>query len=198
MRTWVFHPLIFYPLALLLAVLVIAVSARPQSFPRAPAPVAGQIEQGALVLQGAAFNSPSDDPGVQYITVKRDNWGQALSLKIAQRPGRPPPTPRDHGVRVLLDPARAAAVAGHAVTVEVSYLPSPVNAANALAVSLQSAGPSTWVTRPTPPQPGTLRFELPAQANPTALGLRAVASGGDADEAYGLEITRIRITPHSG
>lgn len=198
MRTWVFHPLVFYPLALVLAVLVIAVSARPQSFPRAAAPVAGQVEQGALVLQGAAFNSPGDDPGAQYVTVKRDNWGQALSLKIAQLPGRPAPTPQDHGVRVLLDPARAASIAGRPVTVEIAYLPSPVNAASALAVSLQGAGAANWVIRPTPPQPGTLRFELPAQANPTAIGLRAIASNGEEDEAYGLEITRIRVTPHSG
>ena len=195
MRTWLFHPLIFYPLAALLAVLVIAISLRPQSFPHAAAPVAGLVVQGALVLQGAAFNSPAADPSAQYLTVKRNFLGQAQTLRIAQLPGRPSPTPQDRGVRIMLDPEQTGAIAGRAVTVEVSYLPSTVNAAAALAVSLQGGGAATWAIRPTPPQAGALRFELPPQANPTALGLRAISSA--TDEAYGLEITRIRLIPHS-
>lgn len=196
MRTWLFHPLIFYPLTVLLAVLVIAISLRPQSFPRAAAPVSAQAVQGSLILQGAAFNSPEADPGAQYMTVKRNFMGQAQSLRIAQLPGRPAPTPQDHGVRILLDAGQAGAIAGRPVTVEVSYLPSTVNAASGLAVNLQGSAAAAWVTRPTPPQPGTLRFELPPQASPNALGLRAIST--TAGEAYGLEITRIRLIPHNG
>lgn len=196
MRTWLFHPLVFYPLTALLAVLVIGISLRPQSLPRAPAPVAGQIVQGSLLLEGPAFNSPAGDPA-QNMTVKRNAWGEAQSLRIAQLPGRAGPTPRDRGVRILLDPARASAIAGRPVTVEVSYLPSPVNAASGLAISLQGSGAATWATLPAPPQPGTLRFQLPPQANPDAIGLRAIATGEIA-EAYGIEITRIRLIPHSG
>jgi len=196
MRSFLFHPLIFYPLTALLAVLVILVSLRPQSFPHAAAPVAGQAVQGAIVLSGAAFNSPAADPAAQYMTVKRNFLGQAESLRIAQLPGHPAPTPQDHGVRVLLDAAGASAIAGRPMTVEVSYLPSPVNAASSLAVSLQGNTAATWITQPTPPQPGTLRFQLPPQANPDAIGLRAISTA--TDEAYGLEITRIRLIPHGG
>ena len=49
MRHWLFHPLIFYPLAALIAVLVIGISIRPQSWPRPASPVAAQEAQGALV-----------------------------------------------------------------------------------------------------------------------------------------------------
>jgi hypothetical protein len=36
---------------------------------------------------------------------------------------------------------------------------------------------------------------LPAQSTVNAIGLRAVSTGSD--QAYGLEITRIRIIPHA-
>lgn len=52
MRTWFFHPLVFYPLAILLAALAIVISVKPQSWPREPAPVAAKVENGALVFEG--------------------------------------------------------------------------------------------------------------------------------------------------
>lgn len=194
MRNWLFHPLVFYPLAALFAVLVIAISMRPQSWPRPPAAVAAQQAQGALVYSGEGFNSP-DDPPQQNMTVTRDFLGRAQTLRIAVLPNQPSPAPTENGVRILMTPQDAATVSNRPVTVEVTYNALPVNAASALAVSLQGDGNASWVTQPAPPLPGTLRFELPARARVNALGLRAISTADD--YAYGLEITRIRIIPHA-
>lgn len=193
MRNWLFHPLLFYPLAILLAGLIVAVSLKPQAWPRPAAPVAGQVTNGVIVIEGDGFTSPDDGPE-QVMTVQRDFWGKALSLHVAQLPGRPAPGPAEQGVRILLTPETIALIEGKPVQVEITYLPQPVNPASALAVSVQGIGPAEWVTRPTPPQPGTLLYDLPAQMAVSGIGLRALADG--TDQAYGIEITRIRITPH--
>ncbi len=194
MRIWFFHPLIFYPVAILLAGLAIAVSLRPQSLPRTPHAEAAQIIDDALIYTGAGFDAP--DPGAgQYMTVTRDFWGRPQRLRVAVLANRGAPAANERGVRLLMTPEDAARLNQRPVTVEVSYNPLPVNAATGLAVSLQGAGPVTWVTRPIPPQRGTARFEIPAQSGAAALGIRAISS--DDEEAFGLEITRIRITPHT-
>ncbi len=192
MRSWLFHPLVFYPLILVLAALVIAVSLRPQAWPREPAPVAAQVVGAALVFEGEAFNSPAVG-AEQNMSVVRDFWGAAQALRIAQKPGQPPPTPAEQGARLLLTPAQAALIEDRPVTVEVTYNPIPINAASELAVSLQGIGPAEWVSQPSPPQTGTLTFQLPPQFAVNAIGLRALS--GNADQAYGLEITRVRVIP---
>lgn len=192
MRNWLFHPIVFYPLAILFAAFVIAVSLRPQSWPRDPAAVSGTQDGEWLVFQGEAFNSPEGD-AEQELSVVRDFWGRAQTMRIAQKPGLPPPTPDQPGARILLSAQDAAALSGRPLMVEVSYNPSPVNAANGLAVSLRGEGASAWVSQATPPQPATLRFQMPAQASVNAIGLRALTS--NTDQAYGLEITRVRVMP---
>jgi hypothetical protein len=194
MRSWVFHPLIFYPLALILAVLAVTVSLKPQAWPREPAPVAAANAEGTLTFSGQAFDSPEDGPG-QHLTVSRDYWGNPQALRIAVLPETPAPTPADRGVRLLLTPQDAAALEGKPLSVEVSFNALPVNAAHGLAVSVQGANPTTWVSEDLPSLNGAVRFDLPAQSNVNAIGLRALNTG--AREAFGLEITRIRITPRA-
>lgn len=191
MRHWLLHPLVFYPLVAVAALLLVAISLKPQAWPRAPAAVAGAEVNGALVLAGDALGAPESDPA-QHIFVDRDFWGRALSLRIAILPRQTAPTPSDTGVRILLAPEAGSALQAGAVA-EVTYNPSAVNAASGLALSLQGADATQWVTATLEPQPGVVRFTLPAQTNPTALGLRAITSG--ADQAYGVEITRIRLLP---
>jgi hypothetical protein len=193
MRSWFFHPLVFYPLAILFAAAVIGVSLAPQSWPREPAASAAVLDDaGALVLQGAGFDAPAGGPG-QDLTVIRDFWGRAQTLRIAQLPGQPAPGPSNQGVRLLLTAEDAALLEDRPVLVEVSYNPLPINAASGLAVSLQGASPTVWVQREAPPQPGVLRFELPPQTGINSIGLHALSEG--ADQAYGLEIVRVRVSP---
>jgi hypothetical protein len=196
MRNWIFHPLIFYPLVALLAVLVIAISLRPQSWPRAPAPTAAAAADGpTLVFQGNSFNAPDVVAADQNIYVPRNFLGQPQSLHIAVLPEHTAPTPAERGARILLTARDAQHLEGRSVTVEVSYNPLPVNAASGLAVSLQGQGPVAWVSRPAEAETGVLRFDLPAARGVNAIGLRAIAQGNE--QAHGLEITRIRVTPHA-
>jgi hypothetical protein len=195
MRHWLFHPLIFYPLAIAFAALMIALSVRPQSWPRTPAPVMAERQGEWLVWSGEAFNSPAQGAD-QEMTVIRDFLGRPLVLRIAQKKAQAtPPTPAEDGVQILLSADDAAAIAGRTVTVEVSYNPLPVNAATELAVSLRGGAQTQWVTQAAPSQSATLRFRLPAQNAVNAIGLHAVSAFDD--QAYGLEITRIRITPQT-
>jgi hypothetical protein len=194
MRNWLFHPLLFYPLCLVFAAFVIGVSIQPQKWPRAPAPVEGQVVEGALVLERDAFNSP-DDPPEQHMTVVRDFWGRPLALRIAVLPEQPAPTPAETGVRIELTPTAAEIIGQRPVTVQVSYNPLPINPADSLAVSLQGGAPANWVAQPISPLASTVQFELPAASAVNAIGLRAITNG--ADQAYGVEITRIRIIPHA-
>jgi hypothetical protein len=194
MRLWFFHPLIFYPLAILLAGLLIAASVQPQRWDRAPAPVAAELAENALVYAGPAFDSPAPAPE-QYTTVMRDLFGRAQTLRVAIKPNNPGPTPTEQGVRILMTAHDAARVENREVVVEVSYNPSPVNAATALAVSLQGSGAPVWRSQALPPEPGAVRFTLPAQAGVNAIGLRAISNGSD--QAYAVEITRIRVIPRA-
>ncbi|MBS0383825.1 MAG: hypothetical protein JSS00_00585 [Proteobacteria bacterium] len=195
MRVWLMHPAVFYPLAAIVAATVIAISIRPQSWPHAPAAVAGQQIGGALVLAQSSFDAPAGDAD-QNLYVTRNFLGQAQTLRIAALPSTPAPGANDRGVQILLSSAAATALANQPATISVNYNPLPINAATGLAVSLQGAGPAVWVTQAAPPQQGMLRFEVPAQAGVSAVGLRAISNNGDQHEAYGLEITRISITPH--
>jgi hypothetical protein len=194
MRHWIFHPLIFYPLAILVAALLIGFSLQPQRWAREAGPVAAQQAEGALVYRGASFDSPDASPE-QHMTVVRDFLGRPQALRIAVKPDQPAPTPAERGVRVLMTPEDAARIEARPVTMEITYTPSTVNAASGLAVSLQGSGPAEWVAQDIPPQPNTIRFDLPAQAAVNAIGLRALSSNND--QAYGLEITRIRLIPRA-
>ena len=196
MRSWLFHPLIFYPLVAIAAFGVILISLRPQFWVRDPAPAAAELSDGALVYQGDSFNAPQDAPSRPF-TVVRNFWGTPEALRVAVRvePNTPAgdPTPQETGVRLLLTPADAARINGRPATVEVSYRPLAINTSQGLAVSLQGAGPTHWVSTPTPPEPATVRIQLPAQSDITAIGLRPVDPG--VDRVYGVEITRIRVIP---
>lgn len=196
MRSWFFHPILFYPLVALIAALAIAVSAKPLSWPREPAPAATQQAGGTLVLAGNAFSAPAPDPQ-QNLHIMRTFLGEARTLRIAVLPNQGAPGPDDRGVRILLNREDAAFLNSRPATVLVAYDPLAVNAATGLAVSLEGAGPTQWVTQTASPQPATLRFEVPAQTDVNAIGLRTINGNASRQtEAYGLEITRISVTPH--
>lgn len=195
MRSWFLHPIAFYPLVAVLAVLVIATSAKPLSWPREAAAVAGERAGSAIVLEGAAFAAPAPDPQ-QNLYVTRNFLGQPRTLRIAVLPNQAAPGFNDRGVRILLARQAAAPLNDQPVTIVVTYNPLAVNAATGLAVSLQGARPTQWIAQTAPPQHAALRFEAPAQTAITAIGLRTINTNQEAPEAYGLEITRISITPH--
>lgn len=192
MRHWIFHPLLFYPLVLIVAGGVILFSLRPLDWITEPRPQAGEIIEGAIVLRGDAFDAPDGSPD-QVFNVNRNAFGQAQSLAIAVLPNMPAPTPAERGVRVLLTPETGAVLDNKPTTITIAYRPLPVNNATSLAVSLQGIGPAEWVIQPLTEQAGVLRFDLPAQFALEAIGLRAISS--ETDQNYGVEILEIRATP---
>jgi hypothetical protein len=194
MRSWLFHPLIFYPLAIIVAAGVIVLSLRPQNWPREPAPAPAVFEESALIFAGPAFDAPASSTN-HALTVTRNFWGQPQTLRIGVEIEQGAPRPEETGVRLLLAPEDAARLNNQRATIEVSYNALPINTAQGLAVSLQGAGPTIWTSLPIQPQPATVRFEVPAQSDVSAIGLRAINNGGD--RAFGLEITRIRVIPHA-
>jgi hypothetical protein len=194
MRHWLFHPLVFYPLVAVIAVLVVAISLSPQSWPRDPAEVRAVRDGEWFVYQAGGFNSPAVGPG-QELTVMRDFLGRPQALRIAERGRQATPNSSEHGTRILLSPDDSAAISDRPITIEISYYPLTVNAATGLAVSLRGDGASEWVSQTAPSQPTTLRFRLPPTANVNAIGLMTLSNSDD--QAYGLEITRIRLTPQT-
>jgi hypothetical protein len=192
MRSFLFHPLVFYPLAALLAAAIIGVSLRPQSWPRPAEAQAGSVEGGAIVLEGEGLGAPAADPA-QVIYVVRTVFGQAKSLRIAVLPNQGDPGPADKGVRILLAPATAAQFAGRAASLEISVRPLPVTTASRLAASVQGAGPTVWTVQPLSPQEQVLHYDLPAIDAPDAIGLRIESDNNDYN--YGVEIVKIRIVP---
>lgn len=194
MRFWLFHPVIFYPLAIIAAAGIILISLRPQNWPRPPAPAQAEIVEGALVYAGEAFDAPAPTNN-HAMTVVRDFWGAPQALRIGVQIEQGQPTPRETGVRILLAEPDAARLNGRPVTIELSYNPLQINTSQGVAVSLQGAGATIWAAQAIQPQRATIRFEMPAQSNVNAIGLRAINDG--ADRAFGLEITRIRVIPHT-
>lgn len=186
------RPLIFFPVAIFGALLIIAFGVEPQRWPRAAEPVDGTMEGQTLVLAGDALGAPSPSPD-QHLTVHRTFWGKPESLSIAVLPNQPAPTPAERGVRILLSPEAAMGLQDLPIIVEVTYAPLGVNPAFGLAVSLQGIAPADWMIAPLPPEPGTARFELPPQIAVDAIGLRAMSDS--TESAHGLRITGIRITP---
>lgn len=186
------RPLLFFPLAIIAAGLIVVVGLEPQRWARAAHAVDGAMEGQTLVLSGDAFDAPSPSPD-QHLTVHRTFWGAPKSISIAVLPNQPEPTPAERGVRLLLSSEAAAALQDRPVIVEVAYNPLNMNTASGLAVSLQGIAPADWVIQEISAQTGSVRFELPAQFAVDAIGLRAMSNNDD--QAYGLEITSIRITP---
>ncbi|MDX2276149.1 MAG: hypothetical protein NW206_11930 [Hyphomonadaceae bacterium] len=191
MRLWLFHPLVFFPLVLALGLLVVGASLKPQLLPRAPAETAGTADGQVLVLQGEAFNAPTDPPQ-QYVTVVRDFWGRPESLRIAALPNLGGPTSEERGVEILLSPETAQSLAGRRLRAYVAYRPLPLNAASALAVAAVGSGPVNWVRRRTPPQASIAQFEIVAPPDVRSISLRVLHT--DPRLAFGVEIVSIRIT----
>ena len=194
MKFWAFHPWIFYPLAVLLGAGAIALSLMPQSWPREARPQAGIVENGEILLQGQAFDSPSASPE-QEVFVARNWRGEAQALRIAVLPNQPAPTPAETGARILLTPETASLIDDKPVTLEVAYRSLEWNPSPILAASVQGIGPAEWVAHPTEAGEGVVRFDLPAQIAANAIGLRTINS--DPNQNTGVEIISIRIMPRA-
>jgi len=191
MRLWFFHPLILYPGLALISALLIFVSLRPDFAPRAPHPVAGRDVGGVIVLDRDALAAPEGSPA-NTLYVVRDGLGRPSALRVATKPGQPPLSPVDSGVRLLLNADTTAKIGQGGAIVDVSLRPVPLTVAQGLAVSLQGAGPADWVSQPVSPETQVLRFQLKgAPGGASAIGFYPFSE--DQTYNYGVEIVQVRI-----
>jgi len=192
MRHWLFHPLVAYPLAALVAAAAVLSSLQPGAWPRAERAQAGRIAAGAVVIEGQSFGAPGGDPSQEF-HIARDRSGTAQSLKIAVHPGLGSPGPNDRGVTIQLASETARTVAGQPVRMRIAYRSLQLNSATALAVRFAGGAPTAWATLPIEPGADELHFMLQAPSDFDRIALRAIGTGGEYNE--GVEIVSIRIEP---
>lgn len=182
----------FVTIGMCLAALASAIAWGPSLIDPRGAPVAGEKEGHTIILNGSALHSPDPSPE-QVASVTAHS-----ALRIEVLPNQPPPTPAERGVRILLTPERAHFIKDKQVLVEVSYQPSQAfwnsttPMASGLAVSLQGIGPAEWRVASVVEQVGVASFELLAELEVNAIGIRAISEVDD--QGGSLEITEIRLT----
>lgn len=185
----------FYPLIGAVAIGLIAASLGGDAFVQTATPQRAASRGDELVYgpHELARGARVDADHVRYVV--RDFGVSARAVRLAVKPGRPAPSPQSAGVRLLLDPVQAGALAGKPVRVTLQVRRFSVTAAGGIAVSLQNGGAVSWVSAPLPTETGAISVDLPALTGPapTALGLHMLSDKGDFN--YGAEIGRIALKP---
>lgn len=185
----------FYPVLLAIAAALILASLGFEAFARNGAPQRAERDGPAYVYGASALAGGVATSEGHLRHVMRDLGVSARAVRVGVRPGRGAPTPSSVGATLLFAPGDAAALAGKPVHVEVSVRRLGVTTANAIAVSLQNGSPATWATAAIPADAGVVAFNLPAMAGAAPKGLGIWLISDKIDYNYGVEISRIAVTP---
>jgi hypothetical protein len=185
----------FYPLLLAAAAALILASLGFDAFVRGGEPQKAERDGPAYVFNAGALAGGIEVPAGHLRHVTRDLGVSARAVRIGVRPGLGAPTPTSKGAVLLFDPADAAALAGRALHVEVRIKRINVTTAASLAVSVQNGAPTMWTTMAIPAENGVMAFDLPSSAGPLPQGLGLWLVNDKTDYNYGVEISRIAITP---
>jgi len=183
----------FYPLIVLAAAALMAVSLGGEAFVRDARPQAARLEGGILVFgpRALAQGTQTDPTHVSYVV--RDLGVRIRAVRLAIRPNAPPPTAGDTAAALLLAPAQTQALVGRPVRAELAYRRFSITAAGAVALRFDD-GP--WTIAPLPPQSGPVVVVLPAPTRaPARLGIRLISDQTDMN--YGAEFRRIVLRPES-
>lgn len=185
----------FYPLLFAVAAALILASLGFEAFARGGAPQKAERDGKTFVYTAGALAGGIDASKGHLRHVTRDMGVSARAVRIGVRPGLGAPTPSSTGATLLFDHADAAALSGKAIHVEVSVRRISVTTAAALAVSIRNGASATWATSAIPMDNGVMAFDLPASAGPPPKGLGLWLVSDKTDYNYGVEISRIAITP---
>ena len=186
----------FYPAIFAIAAALIFASLGFEAF----APGGGGAQKAERDGKAYVYNAAALAEGIAVSEghlrhVTRDMGVSARSIRVGVRPGLGAPTPSSIGAALRFDPSDAAALVGRPIHVEVTVRRISVTTAAALAVSLQSSAPTIWTTAAIPMDDGVMAFDLPALDGPTPNGLGLWLVSDKTDYNYGVEISRIAITP---
>ncbi|NWG52686.1 MAG: hypothetical protein HXY28_03105 [Hydrogenophilaceae bacterium] len=191
-RWWV-----FYPALLIAAGAIILASLGPAVLRHEARPVAGAVEDGALVLAGDALSHAEASPETVFYVARNAGW-RVTGLRVAVLPGNGPVKPEERGLRVLLAGDMAQALGSGPFRVDVEVAPVPVTTAPFLALGLDRGGTIEWLTQPVSVVESVISYTFAASASGAlqAIALRPVATLEDYN--YGVEIRSIRIVPIAG
>jgi hypothetical protein len=185
----------FYPLLMAVAAALILASLGFDAFVRGGEPQKAARDGGAYVFGAGALAGGIDVAAGHLRHVTRDLGVNARAVRVGVRPGLGAPTPTSAGAVLLFDPADAAALAGRPLRVELRIKRINATTAQSLAVSIQNGGAATWVTAAIPAENGVMTFDLPASAGAQPRGLGLWLISDKTDYNYGVEISRIAISP---
>jgi hypothetical protein len=184
----------FYPALLIVAVALVLVSLGAGAFGRTVRAQSGQRAESALVFAPEALANGLQTRNGHVLHVAREFGLSPRAVRIGVRPGMEAPTADRAGAELLLTPETGALLAGKPLRVEVSIKRITVTNAVALAVAAQTGGPIGWTVQTMPAEDGVMTFDLPATGAPLkALGFWVLSDKTDYN--YGVEITRVRVTP---
>lgn len=184
----------FYPLLLVVAAALVTVSLGAGAFERSGRAQAATMDGAAHVFGAQALADGVVTRNGHILHIAREFGLSPRAVRIGARPGMGAASPDRSGVQLLLAPEEGARLAGKPLRVEIAFRRISVTNAASLAVGLEQGGPIAWVTQPIPPENGVMTFDLPAAAAaPTAIGFWVV--NDKTDYNYGVEISRVRVTP---
>lgn len=185
----------FYPLLLAVAAVLIVASLGFDVFAHGGGAQKAQRDGAAYVFNAGALADGIEPSDGHLFHVTRDLGVSARAVRIGVRPGLGAPTSTGGGAVLLFDATDASAFAGKALHVELNIKRISATTAASLAVSAQNGTATTWATTAIPAENGVMRFDLPASAGPPPKGLGLWVISDKMDYNYGIEISRIAVTP---
>jgi len=181
-------PWLFYPVAVIVAALLIAGGLRPEwPAPHYPTIAASRLGPTFVLHAEALANVQAGNQ--HYTYVDADEQGVPIGVRIARRSDTLAQAAQ--GALFALSPGDVAALAGKPCTLEIFYRPLPIT--TAASISVKWDGSANFVRLPIEPREGVVRLQLPA--GEIGAGLRITPEIDLADYHYGVELVEVRITP---
>ena len=182
---------------LVAAAAIVLASLGPAMLRHETRPVAGRMDDGALVLRGDDLGHAEAAPETVSYVARNAAW-QVTGLRVAVLPKLGPVQPQETGLRILIDPEAALGLGEGPFRVDVEIAPVPVTTAPELALALDRGGEPEWRTQPISVVDNVISYEFPRADIGIvlhAVAIRPVATLEDYN--YGVEIRSIRIIPSS-
>jgi hypothetical protein len=183
---------LFYPLAAIIAALIILVSLGPAILPTDPRPVSGRVTGAMLVLSGDDLAHPAPSPETVH-HVERDAAWRTKALRVAVLPGHGPVKPQEAGVQILLSPQAIAGIGPGPFRIEILTKSVPVTTAQQLAIGLSRGSTIEWQTKPITVGDELIAYDFAQMPGEpiSAIAIRPVTTLEDYN--YGIEVRGIRI-----
>ena len=181
---------LFFISAFLAMVALVGLALQPLK-PKAYGSVEARLDQGTLIIDGAALASfkPADSfPVTPAPGPRNDQKGPRLASFSALEPG----VKNSKGARLLLGNQTSSALKGQAFSVIITARSVANTPSAALGFGLVTGGPISWGQIAVTPDFSPLRFDIPASDQPiSGIAIWPAVEG----QGHGIEITSIAFQP---